>query len=224
MARKQHLHHFIYKTTCIITNRFYIGMHSTSDMNDGYMGSGKRLWNSIRKHGKINHKIEYLEFYTDRNSLKTREAELINEDLLKDPLCMNLTIGGEGGSGKGILNGFYGKTHSKEAKDKFVKKSSETKKELYKNPAYKEKVFEKRKETILEKFGSTPPWNWNGKTHNNETKRKMSDIAKLRTSEQNSQFGTYWINNQVESRKIRKEELDQYIKNGWIKGRLSFKN
>jgi hypothetical protein len=34
-------YHFIYKTTCLITNKYYIGMHSTDDLEDGYVGSRK---------------------------------------------------------------------------------------------------------------------------------------------------------------------------------------
>lgn len=47
-------YHYIYKTTCTITSKFYIGMHSTDNLEDGYVGSGKRLWYSINKHGKEN--------------------------------------------------------------------------------------------------------------------------------------------------------------------------
>ena len=60
MARTQKKCHYIYKTTCSITNRFYIGMHSTDNIDDNYLGSGKRLWNSINYHGKENHKKEIL--------------------------------------------------------------------------------------------------------------------------------------------------------------------
>ena len=49
-------YHYIYKTTCIINDKFYIGMHSTDNMEDGYIGSGKRLWHSINYHGKENFK------------------------------------------------------------------------------------------------------------------------------------------------------------------------
>jgi len=58
----------IYKTDCTITGRFYIGMHSTDNIDDGYVGSGKFLWNSIRKYGIENHKRVILEFCKDRIS------------------------------------------------------------------------------------------------------------------------------------------------------------
>jgi hypothetical protein len=66
-------------------------------MEDGYLGSGKRLNYSIKKHGKENFKREILEFFESRDLLKKREAELANDDLLKDPKCMNLQHGGGGG-------------------------------------------------------------------------------------------------------------------------------
>jgi hypothetical protein len=90
-------YHYIYKITCNVTNRYYIGMHSTDKLEDGYMGSGKRLWFSINYHGKDNHLKEILEFLPDRISLKEREKELVNKELLIDKLCMNLKEGGEGG-------------------------------------------------------------------------------------------------------------------------------
>ena len=35
----------------------------------------------------------------------------------------------------------------------------------------------------------------------------------------NSQFGTCWIYNDNESKKIKKEDLDSFINNGWNRGR-----
>ena len=71
--RKERRYHYIYKTTCIITGRYYIGMHSTDNLDDGYLGSGKRLWFSINYHGKENHTKEILEFLDSRKLLKERE-------------------------------------------------------------------------------------------------------------------------------------------------------
>lgn len=87
-------YHFIYKTTCLITKRYYLGMHSTDNLNDGYIGSGTIISRSIKKYGKENHSIEILEHLFDRISLKKREYELITEEIINDPMCMNLALGG----------------------------------------------------------------------------------------------------------------------------------
>ena len=73
MARRQKKYHYIYKTTCIVNGKYYIGMHSTDSLNDGYLGSGKRLWRSINYHSKDKHKKVILEFCVDREELKKRE-------------------------------------------------------------------------------------------------------------------------------------------------------
>jgi hypothetical protein len=66
-------------------------------LEDEYLGSGRRLRYSLQKHGKENHTKEILDFFESREFLRSKEREIVNEDLLKDPLCMNLARGGEGG-------------------------------------------------------------------------------------------------------------------------------
>lgn len=96
MPRKAKKYHYIYRTTCKITNKYYIGLHSASEINDGYLGSGKILKRSVNKYGKDNHIFEILEFCEDRKTLHIKEAEIVNSILLTDPLCMNLATGGSG--------------------------------------------------------------------------------------------------------------------------------
>ena len=74
----------MYKTTCKITNRFYVGIHSTTNVDDGYLGSGKRLRYSIRKYGKENHIKEILNFFESRESLLEEEKKIVNTDLIND--------------------------------------------------------------------------------------------------------------------------------------------
>ena len=111
MPRKPYKYHFIYKITNIINNKFYVGMHSTNNINDSYFGSGRYLHRSIKKYGKQNFKREILEFLDTREKLIKREEIIITSKLLNDPLCMNLNPGGKGGR----LSGFK---HTQKMKDK----------------------------------------------------------------------------------------------------------
>ncbi|MFA5396059.1 MAG: NUMOD3 domain-containing DNA-binding protein [Methanogenium sp.] len=97
MARQEKKYHYIYKITNVLNNKYYIGMHSTDNLKDGYFGSGHKLADAKRYYGIHNFKKDILEFLPNRSSLKKREKYLVNEDLLKDPLCMNLMHGGIGG-------------------------------------------------------------------------------------------------------------------------------
>lgn len=208
MARKQHTHHYIYKTTCNITGKYYIGMHSTSNLSDGYIGSGRRLWLSINKYGKENHSIEILELLPDRNSLKLREAEIVNEELLNDTLCMNMALGGGGG--------FSSDEHKKKFMDaasisrkttKFSKTMSETVSKLWENDEYRKIHLT----PILNSSGFT------GHSHSLETIEKIKNsIKNKQKGSSNSQYGTCWITNEKENIKIHKGDL---IPEGWRLGR-----
>jgi len=91
-------YHFIYKTTNLLNGKYYIGLHSTDDLNDGYLGSGRRLKYSIAKYGKDNHKREILEFCKSRKELRSREAEIVNLNEIAKNECMNLITGGGTGN------------------------------------------------------------------------------------------------------------------------------
>lgn len=70
---------------------------------------------------------------------------------------------------------------------------------------------------------------WQGKKHKPETRLKMSNAMKGRfKGEENSQYGTCWIYNLdlEENKKIKKDEINQWLDNGWLKGRKQkyFKN
>jgi hypothetical protein len=208
MARKQKRYHYIYKTTNTINGKYYIGMHSTDDLTDGYIGSGKRLWYSIKKYGKENFKVEILEFFLDRVSLKNREIELVNEQKINDPLCMNIVYGGGGGfiSPEGCKKG--GK-YSGNLLANRIKTDSE----------YREKHKQQflSMTTELRKKGLLQPPNWMGKKHKEETKQKIGEANSLKQKgEGNSQFGTCWITDGNKNKKIKK--TDKLPKN-WGYGR-----
>lgn len=185
-------------------------MHSTSNLKDGYLGSGKRLRYSIRKYGESNFKLEILEFFSTREDLVKREKELINEDLIKDPSCLNLKPGGQGG--------WCNSEHQRKA----TKGANKRRLELLENDLeFKERYSEIFRQRMLKEYreGIRKPNlpNWTGKKHRPETIQKMKDVKKgCGVGEKNSQFGTQWITNGTENRKVAVGGL---IPQGWKLGR-----
>ncbi len=90
-------YHFVYKTVNLLDNSFYIGIHSTLKINDGYLGSGRLLNKQITKFGRHNFKREILHFCSSRKEAIIREAEIVNYDMLNNELCYNLILGGNSG-------------------------------------------------------------------------------------------------------------------------------
>lgn len=213
MSRKQHKYHFIYKTTCLLNENYYVGMHSTSNLEDGYLGSGKRLNYSIKKHGKENFKREILEYVNSKEDLKKREAELVDDDLLKDPKCMNLQHGGGGG--------FSGEEHRKKAiragNVARAKNSVEPRKILFSTKEWRDNFCKSVSNGMIGKSNG-----WKGKKHSMETKNKISKSNSISQSgEKNSQYGKCWVYNKElqQSKSIKREELSFYLGMNWIKGR-----
>ena len=65
---------------------------------------------------------------------------------------------------------------------------------------------------------------WIGKKHTKETKNKMSLSSKgIGLGKSNSQYGTCWITLNNINKKIKKCEIDYYLKIGWLKGRKFLK-
>jgi hypothetical protein len=210
MPRKQKTIHYLYKTICLVTDRYYIGMHSTDNLEDGYMGSGKRLRYSIRKYGVENHKKEILECFETRELLIEAEKVAITPEMLVDENCMNLMGGGKGG--------FISDEHYINLK----KLASEYQKEKWLNAEFVSDFKEKSIIALKQrhKLGKQPIPNWLGKKHSDETRIKMSIIKKgTNLGKENSQYGTCWITKDGDNKKIKIQDIDTYLKNGWVRGR-----
>ena len=78
--------HFIYKTTHT-NGKYYIGRHSTENLDDGYVGSGK--WVSQIKN-KETLTREILEFVDSFDELVQRETEYLKEHF-GNSKCMNMS-------------------------------------------------------------------------------------------------------------------------------------
>lgn len=220
MARAdQRKFHYIYKITRTDgSGKYYIGMHSTDDLEDGYFGSGKILWHSINRHGKEVHTKEILEFLPSRQELKVRERELVNEEIVNDPLCMNLKLGGEGGGR------FWSEEH--QAKFMALGHTSEAAKKRWLVDGYREIIASSVSKNVKCWWMDNPEAGrmkinnlatlHTGRKRSDETREK---ISVSQAGEKNSQFGTCWVTNGVKPIKIKKEMLDDYLTNGYRRGR-----
>ena len=209
MPRKQKKYHYIYKTTCKVNGKYYVGMHSTDDLNDGYIGSGKYLRRSINKYGKENFEVEILEYLDNRKDLINREIEMVNEDLVTDPMCMNLMQGGKGGF-VSAENQFKRSQAGGLAREKNI--SDEKKFEICSSGG---------KKSVEMKVGlhGTNNKRFEGKTHSDETKDKIrKSVCDTQTGEKNSQFGTCWINNGTNSKRIKRIDLNMFLSDDWTLG------
>jgi len=138
MAKRRKKIHYIYKITHTKSGKFYLGMHSTFNMDDEYMGSGKLIVASVKKYGAEKHTKEILAYAKSRSGLVKLEAEMVTEEIVCDKLCLNMKKGGHGG--------FAGEKHKKKfqaagrRKRKFNQKKRRIKKRIATRKAKKRKV------------------------------------------------------------------------------------
>jgi len=197
---------YIYKIICLSTNKYYIGKHCAFSLENDYFGSGKIIKNSIVKYGKENHIKEILVICNNKNELSDIEKEIVNEELLTDPLCMNIKIGGKGGWLKQPFDvcSKAGKIGGKVLSNK-----------LKTDPEFRKMISEKLRKTSLKavKDGRIKGWDntkiWLGKKHSNEhnEKTRLSSLDRC------------WINNTYSEKCIKKKELNKYLELDWKKGR-----
>lgn len=88
-------YHYFYKITNTINNKIYYGIHSTNDLDDGYMGSGRALIRAFKKYGKENFIKEIIKFFDTREELSNYEREQVTEEFIKEDNNYNISIGGE---------------------------------------------------------------------------------------------------------------------------------
>lgn len=88
-------HYIIYKITNQINGRYYIGRHATNNVNDSYMGSGIGIKNAIAKYGLENFTKEVIAEADNADALWDLEKEIVNKDVVKDPMSYNMSYGGK---------------------------------------------------------------------------------------------------------------------------------
>lgn len=183
------MHHIIYKTFTS-SGKYYIGRHSTNNLDDGYVGSGKWV-RSIKDKSSLTREI--LAFAESEYELRVFEEKFINESI-GDPNNMNFN-----NSSVGWPSGDLNWARSPEAK--IVK--SARKKGLSLDEEYGDEkaklIRQKISESKTGKKTHKPSWN-RGIPPSDETRKRISESVSLQMSvltpaERKEKFGNVGANN-----------------------------
>jgi group I intron endonuclease len=215
--------YYLYKVTNLINNRFYIGVHKTKNIDDGYMGSGKILRHAIEKYGIENFQKEILEYFSDSKSMLKREKEIVTEEFLSRPDVYNLRKGGDGGFDFITKNKLNLTPEALEKRGNSIKLLHKLKPRTYVGVKHSEEtkkhISERRKEFF--ENGGEHPKGMLGKNHKEETKKHVSQVLKEKGSMigkkglEHPVGGTKWYNNGVQHLRSEKHPGE-----GWIEGRI----
>lgn len=196
----------MYQITNKSNGKIYIGKHQTKDFNDGYMGSGKHLRRAIEKYGIENFTKEILFQFDNEADMNAKEAELVTEEFCLREDTYNLCPGGQGGWGYVNSSGLRTIGHTEETN----RKRSST---LKGNRPSENTILAIRKAHLDGKYSYS---NTKGKSITEEHKEKISIANSKMTGDKNSQFGSVWITNGTENKKIKNTDS---IPDGWYRGR-----
>lgn len=200
----------IYKVTNLANSKIYIGKHQTKNLDDGYMGSGKRLGQAKRKYGLENFIKEILFVFETEQEMNDKEKELVTEEFCLREDTYNLCQGGYGGWSYANKNGL----NQPSSETTVQSKSNKNSKQMINLHSNKTKSL--YRSSFLRK-GNPGNKGFSGRNHSQETKLKIAKTNSLRqTGNLNSQHGTMWITNGIKSMKIKNNES---IPEGWKKGR-----
>lgn len=88
-------YHYVYKVKNKINGKYYIGVHSTEKLDDGYLGSGTAIKNAIAKYGIENFEKEIIEFLESAEEKWLAETRYVTLDVVQDKNSYNMAPGGK---------------------------------------------------------------------------------------------------------------------------------
>lgn len=212
--------HYVYEITNNINGKIYVGVHSTKDVNDGYMGSGKHLKQAIIKYGIDNFTKRIIEFYPNADECYAAERDIVNAEFVMRSDTYNLKIGGEGGWDHITKSSSF----SEQCSNAAIAGNTIR----WKNEDWSRAQRAKISKRLVEEHSSGKrdltnfTQSFAGKKHTEETKNKIgAKVSKHQTGSGNSNFGKKWMHSLAlkMSKPVKAEDIDKYIADGWIIGR-----
>jgi len=214
--------HYLYQITNLINGKIYIGVHQTTDVNDGYMGSGYLLQRAYEKYGIENFEKVILESFSSAEEMYQREAEVVTSTFVQNDDNYNLCEGGKGwktfDSQKANEKRSWLLQNDSEFRASYSKKLSEA------IPAPTEehqKWLDTENKRLERGFCYDPGLRKQAleKSRSPEAiAKKKATFAKIghQQGSKNSSYGKHWIHKETENKLVPKNDP---IPDGWQPGR-----
>lgn len=210
--------YIIYKITNTINGKFYIGAHSTENLDDGYLGSGTAIRKAIKKYGKESFIKEIIHYCDSEDSMYNLEEQLV----VVGEHTYNLTLGGKGGwshiDSSGDNNPMRRSAETRKKVSEGIKKTRNSNKEYYDAIS----IANFKKASILNTGKKRPEHTefmkshmkkqWENEEYKEKLKDKLSDTYELTSplgekfitnrltdfcKQYNLTFTTLWVNSET---------------------------
>lgn len=88
--------HYVYCVTNTINGKKYIGKHSSYNLYDNYMGSGKLIKRALKKYGIKNFNKKIIKVFNTSNEAFMYEKQLVTQLIVNNTEYYNIIPGGQG--------------------------------------------------------------------------------------------------------------------------------
>ena len=165
------------------------------------MGSGKILKCAIKKHGVENFTKDVLAVFDTPEEMYQMESIVVDAAFVRRDDTYNIKKGGNGGWDH--INTTFSYRYENDVE-------------------FRTKLLSSAAAGRLHMMSIYPNGTWAGKSHKDSSKQKIGEKNSIsQLGIKNSQYGTCWIYNEAGNKKIKKDDLHQYLDAGYIKGRIN---
>lgn len=218
--------HFVYKTTNLLNGHFYIGKHSTRNVEDGYLGSGSAFCAALIEFGRSNFKREILAELESSDDAFELEAWYVDMDMISRTDCYNTIPGGKRGY---IDCPMPPKTRLKIGAANKGKKSRlgavlsvETKRKISDS---------KRGKNITQEHKDKVSMYWSGRKrkprtqeHKDNLSRSLIGVPRPKSKDfaekiRKLRTGQIWVKKDDLCKLISPDDLQNHLSAGWVRGK-----
>ena len=200
-----------------------------------------RLNNAINKYGKENFTREIVQYFSNIKNAYSLEAAIVTQDLIKDPHCYNIAVGGHGG----YVTAGYTKQQQQIFSDK-LSKAHKGQVAWNKNKSWSEEVIQKlrkpktdehkrklreaakhrppKSKESRQKFAAKIRGNKNPMYGKNAEDYMTPEAVKIKRKKQSEQMKNRCpINNGLVNKRVKQSDVELFLNNGWKLGYIKNK-